>query len=316
MGINIGLTPIVNRDKYATKLFNRINFACDWIVLEYLEELVPLVDANMMRIYAKEFGKNIDGMTDEEISAYGDVYKKQIIAFIYDNLFCRISKIIDRIKASANNFNSIPTNAKPAFDDYLTFAKLNPEANDTNQFVRFKSELIRNAEDWFKSWHEDLDASRYIIPSEKFIRYVEIVERKMEDCFHGSNLQDTIAIDFQQKIKNLIDHVKVLLLLRHQIKIENHKMSKDLFERDLMVTYGKFKQYAEAVVPYVEKFNAVKPSHAICIYPSNIDVKLKLVEEPSGFDSTDEYRFLVVSIAQELLNSDPKKDSDIPVIAV
>ena len=315
MGINIGLTAIINRDKYAIKQMERFNFSCDWITLEFLEDFVPVIDANMMRIYAREFGKNIDGMTDEEISAYGDVYKKQIHAFIYDNLFNRISKIIDRVKSNANEFNSIPTNAKPAFDDYLTFAKLNPEANDTNQFVRFKSELIRNAEDWFKSWHEDLDASRYIIPSEKFIRYVEIVERKMEDCFHGSTIQDTIAIDFQQKIKNLIDHVKTLLLLRHQIKVENHKMSKDFFDKDLMLSYGKFRRYTDAVIPYVEKFNAVKPSHAICIYASNIDVKLKLVEEPSGFDNTDEYRFMVASITQELINNDPNKSDDLKVAA-
>lgn len=307
MGIDIGLRPIETRSEWERRIFHQTNILCDWIVLEYLESITPIVDSNMFKIYAKEFNKNIDGLTDEELANYANVYKTQITAFIYNNIFTRIFKIVDRTKHLYNKFVSIPTNAKGSFDNYLTFVKTQPDANATGHFVRFKSELLRNTENWFRRWHEDLDASRYIIPADRYNQFVEIVENKINLCFKASNDKDTVAIDYKQKLGDAIDHLKTLLLICYQFKIDKHEMAKDIFEKDISIYFPEFRKYIEAVIPYMDKFNAVKPAHAVCVYTNTIDVDLKLVEEPSGFNTTDEYRFLVTALAQELMLNDKAK---------
>lgn len=230
MGLDIGLKRIQAAEAVqriaAQRQLVECHWSCDLVTAWSIGEVIPTVDTTMLRIYSDVYNKDINYLNEEQLQRLATACTQPITVFIYQQLFraiCRIAQRWRTLGSLDKNFMfSITTNALTMFQNLLTLHKQHPDADDTLEFNSFKSSLLRNSEEWFlEPWHEDFDISKYYIPQEQFIAFMDIVDKKIQQCFSKSNPNDTIAVDYSTKIQSVIEYLKTLLLIVHQAKIES-----------------------------------------------------------------------------------------------
>lgn len=272
MGFDIGLKKVNQLISISAQRSQRkyveLHWACDMVVVWNIGDVAPVLDENMMRIYADVYRRDITNLNDEQLKELATSYQQAIKVFVYQNLFNAISKITRRWRSLAEGNNnypfSIPTNSLTMFDNLLLLHKQNPDADDTLQFNAFKSSLLRNSEEWFQTWNQDFDISKYLIPQERFLLFMDIVDKKIRECFQKTNSNDSIAVDYHTKIQSVIEYLKVLLLIAHQAKIERKE---DILKLpSILYRWGWLKQETrEAASRFALKYGTLRMTHLICL---------------------------------------------------
>ena len=313
MGYDIGLKPINNtiriesRAKFEKEI--QVSWAIDLVTVYMLDSLSPLSDANMMRIYASAYKRDVTGLNDEKLTALATAYQAGIECFFYLNLFNKLNDIILRwesiVKAvpDGETFFSIPTNSTTAFNNLLTYHKMDPSADDTLQFNAFKSTLVANAKEWFQAWYEDFDISKYIMPKDRFLLFIDIVKEKIAACYQRSNSSDSVAMDYHTKINVAIDYIKALLMIVHQTNIETRADAKKTMMDNPMVKYLIDIQVWKMGLGYASRYAGVlKLSHILCLdttqeieFPTTTPSEA----ESGSITSSDEFQLLFVTYLKD-----------------
>ena len=313
MGYDIGLKPINNtirlesRAKFEKEI--QVSWAIDLVTVYMLDSLSPLSDANMMRIYASAYKRDVTGLNDEKLTALATAYRAGIECFFYLNLFNKLNDIILRwesiVKAvpDGETFFSIPTNSTTAFNNLLTYHKMDPSADDTLQFNAFKSTLVANAKEWFQAWYEDFDISKYIMPKDRFLLFIDIVKEKIAACYQRSNSSDSVATDYHTKINVAIDYIKALLMIVHQTNIETRADAKKTMMDNPMVKYLIDIQVWKTGLGYASRYAGVlKLSHILCLdttqeieFPTTTPSEA----ESGSITSSDEFQLLFVTYLKD-----------------
>lgn len=272
MGFDIGLKKanqlISISAQRSQRKYVELHWACDMVVVWNIGDVAPVLDENMMRIYADVYRRDITNLNDEQLKELATSYQQAIKVFVYQNLFNAISKISRRWRSLAEGNNnypfSIPTNSLTMFDNLLLLHKQNPDADDTLQFNAFKSSLLRNSEEWFQTWNQDFDISKYLIPQERFLLFMDIVDKKIRECFQKTNSNDSISVDYHTKIQAVIEYLKVLLLITHQAKIERKE---DILKLpSILYRWGWLTQETrEAASRFALKYGTLRMTHLICL---------------------------------------------------
>ena len=312
MGYDIGLKPINNsiriesRAKFEQEI--QVSWAIDMVTTYMLEGVTPLSDAIMMRLYAASYRKNIIGLNEEKLTSLASSYQQGIKCFFYQNLFNKLNDIILRWEAIVNavpdgeTFFSIPTNSTTAFNNLLTYHKMDPSADDTLQFNAFKSTLVANATEWFKAWYEDFDISKYIIPKDRFLLFINIVKEKVIACYQRSNSSDSIATDYHTKLNVAIDYIKALLMIVHQTNIESREDAKKVVVDNTIVKYSINRQVWTAAQNYALRYSGtLKLSHILCLDTTQ-EIEFPMVTsetESNTAASSDEYQLLFVTYLKD-----------------
>lgn len=286
MGYDIGLKRVnetfSTRSAMKLRTQIRVQWACDITTIWSLEDVAPVFDANMMRIYADVYRKDISNLNEEQLCELATSYQQAIKVFVYQNLFDTITKVYRKWRALAqsntNHQFSIPTNSLTLFDNLLTLHKQDPGADDTLQFNAFKSSLLRNSDEWFKSWNEDFDTSKYLIPKERLLMFMDIVERKIHGCFQKTNSNDSVAVDYHTKIKGVLEYMKVLLMIVYQARIDRKEDIIKFTERQSGIY--RFTQFFEEDVlqsasEFARKYGLLPMAHLICL-PTDTELDLKV----------------------------------------
>ena len=299
-GYDIGLKPIVASATFDTKMkhkkFLRLHWACDIFKTLVLADIVPVFDANMMRIYAYAYRKDLEGVPVDKLTEMASAYHQAISTFVYQNVFGHIARIVNRWKTyveSCSNSNfSIPTNCLNHFNNLLQIHKLDPNVDDTIQFNAFISSIMQNSVEWFQIWDEDFDVSKYIVPKERVLEYIGIVEKKLNDCFKTTNANDSIAIDYKTKITHALEHIKALLLMFHQVKVTNREDMLQLIKKDFVIKYHIDREMRAAADEFARKYTKLSMNHIVCIQP-DMDIPLEVESELSDpVSDPEEYQFL------------------------
>ena len=284
MGFDIGLKRAKQVADITTQITRRkyveFHWICDLISVWNIGDVAPTFDENMMRIYADVYRRDITNLNDKQLKELATSYQQAIKVFTYQSLFNVISKIVRRWRALAEKDRnypfSIPTNSLTMFDNLLLLHKQDPGADDTLQFNAFKSSLLRNSEEWFKAWNQDLDISKYLIPQERFLLFMDIVDEKIKQCFQKTNSNDSVAVDYHTKIQNVIEYLKVLLLIVHQAKIERKEDVLKFPSSTFRWGWMRRKELLEAANRFAIKYGLLSMTHLICLdTDTNIDLPIQ-----------------------------------------
>ena len=299
MGLDIGLKPVMRRiridNRARMEALIRRQWVIDLVTTYMLEGVSPVLDANMMRIYAAAYKRNTTGLNDEKLCSLATAYQGGIKFFVYQNLFNKINSIVLRWESlvrsvpEGESFFSIPTNSLTMFNNLLTFHKLDNSADDTLQFNALKSSLTNNSVEWYQAWFEDFDISKYILPKERFLEYINIVKSKIAYCYQKSNASDSVAVDYQTKINNALDYIKKYamddIMFKHQISPELTKQAN----------------------LYASKYAGIlKMVHIACLDTTEeITLPAPTLNEmnASTISTTDEYQFLYVTYLRDHLGT-------------
>lgn len=312
MGYDIGLKPINNsiridnRAKFEKEI--QVSWAIDLVTVYMLDGLSPLSDANMMKIYAAAYKKNIVGLNDEKLTMLATSYQQGIKCFFYQNLFNKLNDIILRwesiVKAvpAGETFFSIPTNSTTAFNNLLTYHKMDPSADDTLQFNAFKSTLVANSTEWFRAWYEDFDISKYIIPKDRFLTFIDIVKKKVQACYQRSNASDSVATDYHTKLNVAIDYIKALLMIVHQTNIETREDAKKVLTDNPMVKYAIDVQVWKTAQGYASQYAGIlKLPHILCLDTTQ-EISFSTTSEAieaGAITSSDEFQMLFITYLKD-----------------
>lgn len=318
MGLDIGLKPAMRRiridNRARMEALIRRQWVIDLVTTYMLEGMSPVLDANMMRIYAAAYKKNTTGLNDEKLCNLATSYQAGIKFFVYQNLFNKINSIVLRWESlvrsvpEGESFFSIPTNSLTMFNNLLTFHKLDDSANDTLQFNALKSSLTNNSVEWYQAWFEDFDISKYILPKERFLEYINIVKSKIAYCYQKSNASDSVAVDYQTKINSVLDYIKVLLLIVHQVQIDSREDAKKYAMDDIMFKHQISPELTKQANLYASKYAGIlKMVHIACLdTKEEISLPAPTLNEmnASTIATTDEYQFLYVTYLRDHLGTE------------
>ena len=299
-GYDLGIKAVMTRgrfnDKMQHKKFLSVHWVCDIFKTLILGKVTPVYDANMMRIYAHAYRKDLEGVPVDKLTEMASAYRGAIDKFVYQNVFGHINRIVNRWRTYTescieSNF-SIPTNCLNHFNNLLQLHKLDPNADDTLQFNAFVSSMLQNSTEWFRVWEEDFDVSKYMVPKERVLEYIGIIEKKLDECFKSANANNSIAIDYRSKINIALEHLKALLLMFHQVKITNHEDMLKLIQQDMVIKYHIPNELRDAADVFARKYTKLTLNHIVCIQP-DMDVQLDVESEMSNpVPSPEEYQFL------------------------
>ena len=272
MGFDIGLKRAAQVATMTAQMSQRryveFQWICDMVAVWNIGDVTPSFDENMMRIYADVYRRDITNLNDEQLRELATSYQQAIKVFVYQSLFNVISQISRRWRSLAEkNKNypfSIPTNSLTMFNNLLLLHKQDPGADATLQFNAFKSSLLRNSEEWFQTWNQDFDISKYLIPQERFLLFMDIVDEKIKGCFQKTNSNDSIGVDYHTKIQALIEHLKVFLLIAHLAKLEHKEDVLNLPSSAFRLRWMKQALLA-ASRRFAVKYGLLKMTHLICL---------------------------------------------------
>lgn len=272
-------------------------WTCDWIMLESLSNVSPIYDANMWRIYASEYNKNIDFLTEVEMQELCSINKEVITVFIVQNITKRLMNIINRWKTFAHVADdtfmgmNIPATAVVAFKSFLSFHKNNDIKDDEvsryHAFSQLRAELLVN-----KMYMDDA-GSRHPLSIEEFREFITAIAYEFQNLEARSNVINSSASDYKSRLQKAIEFTKAVLLICMGEQLERDS-SYNLFEELIMWSDGAGR--TAQIIRKTSALGNLDMAHAVCIYP---DSKVEILSERRPATKvTETYRFLTVMMLQ------------------
>ena len=73
-------------------------FGVGSLLLDMFDNINPIVDSNLYRLYANEFNKDISKYSDSEIKVITPKMQTVLVQFIYDNIITKLNNYVEDIE--------------------------------------------------------------------------------------------------------------------------------------------------------------------------------------------------------------------------
>lgn len=295
LGLDAIIPPVTKElKKHSTRIWD-----CDWIMLNSLSHITPVYDANMWRIYAGEYNKNIEFLTDDELKDICNANKTTIDKFISQNISKRLTDIILRWKDFAEVADesflgmNIPTASINAFKSFLSFHKnediKDDEVSRHHAFAQFHGELQVNMINYGDN------ESRYLLSIDEFREFMRAIKYEFQNLETRSNVVNSTAHDYKSRLEKSIKYINTLLLVCIGGRSGyEHIHSIGLFE-DLIMWRSGTGRISE-IIRKTSSMGNLTMAHAVCLYPTS-KAQLPLNSMQSS-KVTETYRFLTTMMLQ------------------
>lgn len=303
--MQLGLGSILPQTTTELKKHSTRIWDCDWIMLNSLHNVTPVYDANMWRIYAAEYNKNVEFLSDDELKELCNMNKENIDKYITQNITRRLDDIVGRWTGFAKVANdtfmgmNIPTASHRAFKSFLSFHKNNDIKDDEvsrhHAFAQFHGELIVNSINYGDT------ESRYPLTIEEFREFVTAIKYEFQNLASRGNVVNSSALDYKSRLEKAIKFINALLLVCIGGRRDHESThAVGLFE-DLIRWRDGSGRTAE-IVRKCSALGGLTMAHVVCIYPNS-----EVTIPSTGLTNTkvtDAYRFLTTMLLQkEFLNN-------------
>lgn len=275
-------------------------------ILETLNNLNPIVDTNLLRIYCSEFNKDLlQRHKADDIVPITPQLSQILERYIYDNLFGRLQSMMDNIKwligkNPAIVTISIPAVAKTAVDD--TLAANNPQGPSVaiDPITRLKSILFENNRSLMETFSQSTPiVDTMNIDQDDIDNFVDIVSRRIT-ALQDICAKDAKVVDIRTKVNSTLDYVKSLLYLL----LFNRGVNLNQLELYLPMIFINMSD--SKVLDAIYNYSHLSLASALCVYPGMI-LNIKSNKSKCSLLS-DSYRFLRLSMAHNVLMNKMIKD--------
>ena len=284
----------------------RDHWDCDWITLDLLAKAAPVYDADMWRIYAAEYRKDVKFLTEEDCRELANLNRDAIDTFVWANTLKRISDIVQRWKTFANIANdtflgmNIPSGAYLAFKNFVGNYRNDNYGDNAvvreSAFQQFRSELLVNG-----VTYEDAEGRR-ALSIEEFRLFINAIEGEFNALTQNAS---GAVMDRKRKLQQIVDLTKMILL----VCIGTQDNRNDTYTISLFDGLFRWRGtgHSASIQRNVAGFGYLSMGHAVCLYADSP------VELPEGVHNPDTnsnaYRFLVTTLFQQYLLKKDASDS-------
>lgn len=286
-------------------------FGVGSLLLDMFDNINPIVDSNLYRLYANEFNKDISKYSDSEIKVITPKMQTVLVQFIYDNIITKLNNYVEDIEKVTCSEDShmvftIPPVAKDAFDDTIVVNTISDAADAIDPIVRLKYTLLENSRLLNQYSNERSNLIEYEgvinLNKEELLRFISITKEHIYDIRNFSNRSNTGAADIKTKLKSVLDYVKALTYLVLYDYGIGGKDWKDMLEYIVDMTVSR---HNTECLNMFYKYSHLSLASAICIYPGMIlDIKS---DKKYCSSTSDSFRFLKLSTAYNILKSKIKE---------
>ena len=265
---------------------------CDWVVLGLIEQVCPVSDKNMYKLYANAYQIDIDSLDDTDIEEMAHMYKDQLYTFIASNVYNRIIDIIDRWSEYRENpscmaFFKIPAQCKVPLTNLLMLSKNTVGTDFIPLFTAFIGSLNQSLRHRNTHTFDKPDVFE-LLSKEHYLAYRDIVKSSVDKFFTRREGDVFDANKFNEGLKQLLTVVRSLVLL----SIPGYD---PFIQEPLEVFESYVRPYLSAEDLYPQ-FRRASMGHAICIHGDNTTtVSFGDDCEPE----TDPWRVIVTTLFQE-----------------
>ncbi len=294
--MKLGIDVIDSTVAINLKLHTRKIWICDWIILELLDQITIVYDANMWRIYATAQHKSLDFLSESEMVTMCNFNKKAIDLFIRDQILFRINAIIKRWKEFAEVAEDvflgahIPTGAVSALKQVLEYQKNTVGSDDESSrmlnLATLRSHLQINA---IRQWD---DNSSYALSTSEIRGFMNVIDYEFSHIAKFSSADNTTAGDYKTRLIRAIELTKTLLLLCRSCTNDLGSINPVVLFDDLVrwnQSYGKI----GTITRRTAQLGNLSLAHAVCLDETSC---VDLVPVGDSTKVTDTYRMLTATL--------------------
>lgn len=303
-GLDLGFEALAGSiSPVSDNTFNfRNKWFCDWVILDYLKDVVPVCDANMFRLYAERYNIDIEQNTEADLVELATMYQKQLVLFAVDNIKSRIYNIVECWRDAINypgcsSIYKIPAKCRKSMLNLLMLIA-NTTGTDFNpQFTQFTAELIEAtlAKTTFNSDRAD---TFELLTKDQFNTYITAaVIPNLDWCFDIKNGQEFEYNIFQTRFKMVHRLVKTIMLMclpAYEMPFDD---AREFFDRFIkLMALGSLD---DEQIAQLNSLRGLDVSHAICISAGNLDL---LKVDSDSLPETDAYRLILTTVYRNTLD--------------
>ena len=274
-----------------TSTISRIWY-CDWVVLGLMEQVCPVTDKELYKLYADAYQIDISDLDDTDLEDMAHMYKDQLYMFVAANVYNRIISIIDRWSAYRENpacmaFFKIPAQCKVPLTNLLMISKNTVGADYIPLFTAFIGSLNQSLRHRNTYTFDKPDVFE-LLNKEHYFAYRDMVKEAV-DKFFTRREGDVFDVNkFNEGLKNLLTVVRSLVLLCIPGYDPFIQEPLEVFESKILPFLAPEDSY-----PQLRK---AAMAHAICIHDENAD---KICFSDDSEPMTDPWRVIVTTLFQE-----------------
>lgn len=213
------------------------HWVCNWICLDSLSSVEQIVDKITYQIYALMFfTHNDESLTDDDFTILAKTYNQPIKAFIKDSVKQKITDILDRWEFINNHNESrfvfaIPSKYQKLFNELLTINTITPYGVKMHQLSACQNNLILAYVEHTSPYNLEQNINTVSLSKEVVDKYIEIIRAYVNKCFSN---EETDILRYRERLKELIQHVKTLLLICTPVWSKlKHSSTKKMFETEI-----------------------------------------------------------------------------------
>ena len=268
------------------------NWYCDWVILGLMDQVCPITDKNMYRLYADAYQVDIEDLEEQDIEDMAHMYKDQMYMFVASNVYSRIMTIIDRWSEYRENnacmaFFKIPAQCKVPLTNLLTISKNTVGADFIPLFTAFIGSLNQSLRHRNTHTFDKPDVFE-LLSKEHYCAYRDIVKDAVNKFFTRREGDEFDVNKFNEGLHHLLTVVRSLILLSIPGYDPFIQEPLEVFENNILPYLS-----AEDMYPQLRRASM---GHAICIHNENVD---KVVFQDDSEPMTDPWRVIVTTLFQE-----------------
>ena len=218
-----------SNDSWSWRNIALANLFSAWYMLLSLKTTLPTIDTNLVRIYLTEYGMDLTGLQDSDISEIGKEYYEEIQKFFIKCQIQRCENIVDRFgKVGCDprlpHRMTLPLQCKEFFLELLNLKSQNEvistHTKETQYLDSFLSSLIinhtytaryrvsNNYDEWKVNTSNDYDVS-----PEQFSQYTDIIHKEIEHLYRPPVGVDATHESWDVVFKRIVDYIKTLIFM-------------------------------------------------------------------------------------------------------
>lgn len=261
-------------------------FACDWIMVNMLQNVSPRADVNLYKIYASEFHKPDAGISSSRLANMTTDKEELLKKFVLDVIQTRLINVVERWMSYEKDMEKfsgalkIPVVCKTTLDRLLT--EKNDKLKQADLLKSLRLELSCN-QDTYYGKHEP-----FPIPLVDFRSFCSIILNEIRAAENSSNKAEAINC------------CKTLLLLCLPKEIcHNTKAIRELYEDH--ICWSRESTHMKRILRKVLPYCRLNLTHAVCLF-SDSDVVLPTTRDYDYY--TDTTIFLSTQLFLDTLLTD------------
>ena len=293
----VGCSPVSDNNifKFRNKWF------CDWVILEYLQEVAPVCDANMFRLYADKFNIDIENNTEADLVELATMYQKQMILFTVDNIKNRVWEIVncwrDAIELpGCSSIYKLPVKCRRSMLNLLMLINHTTGTDFNPQFTQFTAELVE-ATLAKTTFNYDRADTYQIITKDQFHTYITAITPFIDKCFEVKDSLEFEYNSFQTKFKAVVRLVKTIMLMCLPAYEMPFNDAREFFDK--FIKNQALGVLTDEQVACLDKLRGLDVSHAVYINSNNLDL---VCVDSEGIPETDAYRLILTTLYHDIVD--------------